>query len=141
MLSLNLVLGLLALLQDPTSILRVAVSLGLGILILWGMIVGHRLAWQWGRILGIIAAVLLTIGAVSAFAGAGAANVPAGAGLLLGSILLLQAACLYTIFFALGQSSARHHFNLRCPSCGKFSSTAADFFFNQAKCKGCNTVW
>jgi hypothetical protein len=141
MLGLNLVLGAIALLHDPTSIVRVAVSLGLGLLILWGMVVGHRLAWQWGRILGILAAVLLTIVGVITFVGTEATQVPAWARFLTGSMVLLQAACLYTIFFSLGQSSAKHHFNLRCPSCGKFTGDAADFFFNRAKCKACGAVW
>ena len=140
-LGLNLVLGIIGLAQDPTSIVRVAVSMGLQLLILWGMIVGHRLAWQWGRILGILAAVLLTIGAVTSFVGTAAAQVPAWVRLLAGSIVMLQAVCLYTIFFALGRPSAKQHFNLRCPSCGKFTGAAADFFFNRAKCKTCSTVW
>jgi len=141
MLGLNLALGILALTQDPTSIVRVAVSMGVGALILLGMIFGHRLAWQWGRILGILAGVLLTIGAVIGFVSARPAQVPPWASILGGSILLLQAACLYTIFFALGQPSAKQHFGLRCPLCGNFTSTAVDFFFNRAKCKRCGNAW
>jgi len=139
----NLFLGLVVVLltQDPATLARVAVSLGLGLLVLWGMIVGHRLAWQWGRILGIIGAVLSTIGGVAAFVWIDAAREPVWTRILLGSVLLVQAVCLYIIFFALGLSSARGHFNLRCPSCGGFTSTAADFFFNRAKCTACDKDW
>jgi hypothetical protein len=140
-LGLNCALGILALTQDPTAIVRVAVSMGLGALLLLGMIFGQRLAWQWGRILGILAAVLMTIGAVVGFFSTRAAQVPSWVSVLSGSILLVQAACLYTIFFALGQRSAKLHFGLKCPVCGELTNKAADFFFNRAKCKGCGNVW
>src|SRR4029079_4459314 len=40
------------------------IAMGLGGLILIGMITGHRLAWQWGRVLGILAAILYTFIAI-----------------------------------------------------------------------------
>jgi hypothetical protein len=122
-------------------IVRVLISIGLSALILWGMIVGQRLAWQWGRILGIVAAVLVSIGALLAFVTAARDRASALAAMVVGSILLLQAICLYTIFFALGRPSAMEHFKLRCPSCGKFTYKAANFFFTRAKCKYCNITW
>src|SRR5207237_9370881 len=43
---------------SPMMALGPAVSVALGILLLLGMIFWQRLAWQWGRILGILFAVL-----------------------------------------------------------------------------------
>jgi hypothetical protein len=140
LLAMNLVTGAVNSVQNPRSLIPAAVSAALGALILWGVIVGHRLAWQWGRFLGILAAVLFTVLGIFVFTG-GPARVPVPARVLAGSILMVQAFCVYTIFFSLGRPSARQHFNLRCPSCGKFTSAAADFFFNRAKCKACQNVW
>jgi hypothetical protein len=126
--------------QGPAALVRLGVSAGLGMLILWGVIVGNRLAWQWGRFLGLLAGLLLLLAGIFVFTG-GPAGVPPAARILAGGILLAQAICVYTIFFSLGRPSAREHFRLRCPSCGKFTTAAADFFFKRAKCKGCQTVW
>jgi hypothetical protein len=139
--ALNVGLGILAALHDPAQLLRVAISGGLGALILLGLVFGHRLAWQWGRILGILAAVLLTLAAVLSFFGQRNIRGPAWVRTLEGGVFLFQAICLYTIFFALGTPSARLFFRLRCPLCGEFTSTAADFFFNRALCKRCPKAW
>jgi hypothetical protein len=55
--------------------------------------------------------------------------------------LAIPAACHYTIWEALGQRPARGYFKLRCPNCGHYTSSAADFFFNRAKRKDCGAVW
>jgi len=60
---------------------------------------------------------------------------------LLGGVAAIKAVCLYTVFFALGSSSARLYFDLSCPWCRRFTSAAADFFFNRAKCTSCKKVW
>jgi hypothetical protein len=140
MITLNIGLGLLALLFNPTAIFQVAISMGLGALVLLGMVFGHRLAWQWGRILGMFAAVLLTFAVVMSLFST-RPGVQPWVNLVASGILLIQAICLYMIFFALGRSSAREHFGLRCPTCGRFTNAAADFFFTRAKCKMCGNVW
>jgi hypothetical protein len=40
---------------------RLAFSVIVGGLILWGLIAGHRLAWQWGRVLGLLGALLMLL--------------------------------------------------------------------------------
>lgn len=137
---LNIVLLLNVPNRRPNVLIQPAVSLVLGALIMWGLVVGHRLAWQWGRVLGLIGAILYTVvGAISL------ANAAPGASPLLsfvvGAVVLFVAACLWVIFFAVGARSARLHFGLQCPDCGKFTSKAADFFFNKAKCGKCKKIW
>ncbi len=141
MLALETVILLLGLLANPQNLLSVAGAMAAGALIVWGMVVGHRLAWQWGRVLGIIAAVGYSIVGVLAFAAPPPKDQPEWAIRVTGVIFLFVATCLYIIFFALGQRSAKQFFNLQCPTCGTLTSKAADFFFNTAKCSKCGNTW
>jgi hypothetical protein len=115
-------------------IVGMAISLGLGLLIIWGLAAGHRLAWQWGRILSGFMVVLLPIIVVMTMI------LLVIAPSRMNYFLLFQMVCVYMALFALGKPSARDHFHLRCPSCGLFTSSAADFFFNRAKCEACKMV-
>jgi hypothetical protein len=139
--ALNFVLGMLALAHNPAEIVRVATAMVLGALLLLGMVLGHRLAWQWGRILGLLAAMFLTLGTVGFLLSFDGVPGPRWAKRLQAIILLIQTASLYIIFFALGRHSARHHFRLQCPMCHRFTNSAGDFFFTRAKCKYCDTIW
>src|SRR5262249_44259120 len=141
LLALNALLTLLLVAADLASAMRGVVSLSLGSLVWWGMIVGHRLAWQWGRVLGIIAAVILTLIGIVSLTSPPPAQQPVWAAQADAAISLFSAACLYTIFFALGTASARDPSRLRCPACGRFTGTAADFLFNRARCASCPNVW
>ncbi len=146
-LGLEVLLGVMALALTrpaPEQMGPIAARTGLivviGGLILWGLIAGHRLAWQWGRVLGMIGAIVLLLVGVLAVT-APQADMPPGARYLNAVLSLVVSACLFTIAFSLGALSAKKYFNLRCPSCGRFTSSAADFFFNKAKCKRCREVW
>jgi hypothetical protein len=112
----------------------------LSALVLWGLIAGHRLAWQWGRVLGLLGALLMLLVGIVSFAGG-----PVAGGILAKLVMsgaaLFISACLFTIVFALGTQSAKKYFRLRCPECGRYTNSAADFFFNQAKCKNCGEIW
>jgi hypothetical protein len=112
----------------------------IGGLILWGLVAGHRLAWQWGRILAALAAVLGAIAmiliVINVVKEPGSAHE-----LIVAGIVFVMTACLFAIVISLGTDAARQHFGLRCPSCKRFTSAAGDFWFNTAKCKRCNRVW
>jgi predicted Zn finger-like uncharacterized protein len=110
----------------------------LGGLILWGLVVGHRLAWQWGRILGMLGAILFALVCVAAVTNTGDQGSSA---YITAAIFFVISACLFTIAFSLGTATAKQHFGLRCPSCGRFTSTAGDFVFNTARCRHCSKVW
>jgi predicted Zn finger-like uncharacterized protein len=109
-------------------------------LVLWGLIARHRLAWQWGRILAMLGAILMVIALIIVVAAPRPEDPPAvriiGAG-----IAFVFSSGLFTISISLGIASAKRYFGLRCPSCGRFTSQAADFFFNRAKCRRCDEVW
>src|SRR5262245_33937833 len=97
---------------------RMFISGVLGGLVLWGLIVGHRLAWQWGRVLGLLGAILtLLVGIVALTAGPPQNN--SLAQFIIAGVSLFVSACLFTIVFALGSRSAKVYFALRCPGCGK----------------------
>lgn len=145
MLGLQLINAVMALTVAPPELLarmlvQTVVGIVLGGLILWGLITGHRLAWQWGRIAGLLGAILAGIVGMVAIAG-GQPGDSAAVRLLMALVFLTISTCLFIITFSLGTRSARLHFRLRCPSCGRFTSSAADFFFNMAKCKRCKEVW
>lgn len=127
----------LAVALERVSLLRALLQIGLGVLILVGTIAGHRLAWQWGRILAILGAVLLTLVALVFFAAIRDGEVAAW----LGALMVVQVIPLYTVFFAFGRPSARVFFRLVCPKCGVMTNKAADFFFNRARCRRCGNVW
>lgn len=134
-------------------------SLAIGVIILLGIAKGHRLAYQWGRILVGLAAFFYTLGLVGGgFALFALANNPdgllgpgdpvvaqdidlrtailVGIAVLAGFVLLM-----WIIFFSLGTKSARRYFQLVCPSCGHTKVKANDFFFNRGKCKRCGVIW
>lgn len=148
LLALQLVIGILALAASrlfPEQLGRVlgqliAVAV-IGGLVLWGLFAGHRLAWQWGRLLGMLGAVLYLIAALAVLAAGGAQAGPPGARIFVGLFALIVSACLFTITFSLATKPAKAYFGLRCPACRRYTSSAADFWFNQAKCKSCGAIW
>lgn len=128
-----------------------------GLLIIYGLAKGHRLAYQWSRILGLISAVVYTIGVILGAIGVVAllnnpellaaegmppnANVTPSAMMLGLAMLNVIVIALWTLFFSLGTASARRYFRLVCPRCGNKKVRAADFLFNKAKCKKCSAMW
>ena len=146
-LALEFLLSLLVLVLGnlpPDKLGQVFVRMGVGVvfggLILWGLIVGHRLAWQWGRVLGLLGAILMLLAGIVALTAGPAQGNPL-ARFMVAGVSLVVSGCLFTIVFSLGCRSAKKYFALRCPECGKFTSAAADFFFNRAKCKSCGEIW
>jgi hypothetical protein len=111
------------------------VQLGLSVLILFGLIQGRRLAWQWGRIVPLLVGGCVALVVVMQLA-TGQASPVAVAYPVFGVLLPLV-----VLRFALGQASAFQHFRLVCPLCQKPTHKAADGLFNQAKCTACNYVW
>jgi uncharacterized C2H2 Zn-finger protein len=111
-----------------------------GGLILWGLIAGHRLAWQWGRVFGYFAGILVLIGSIVIIA-VPQPQEPLGVRLFVGGIRLVDAVLMLTIAISLGTRPAKIYFNLRCPRCGVMTNLAADFFFNEARCRRCDCSW
>lgn len=131
----RVILGITAIAAGRGSLLAIIISAGISALILVGIIKGNKLAWQWGRILGFLSAVLLSILAVGAIVNSDISVRTAG--VIFGS----QAILLYILFFALGTESSRKYFQLVCPKCGSKKIKAGNFFFTKTKCKSCNDKW
>jgi hypothetical protein len=107
LLALNLIGGALSATQNPRALIPVGVQTALGALILWGLIAGHRLAWQWGRIVVLMAALLVGVTSIAMFVGVRAKPL---AVIVVGSIAAIEIIGFFTIFFSLGRPSARSTF-------------------------------
>ena len=111
------------------------VSVSVGGLIIGGFLAGHRLAWQWGRLIGLLYGIFLAvIFAMAINAGkAGQFNVLIATAVP--SVLLI------TMGVLLGRRSACAYFRLICPDCRASEVKGDDFLFKRAKCKLCGRVW
>jgi hypothetical protein len=130
-------LGVLAFVQGNASVGGVLIPVAIALLILVGITMRARLAWQWGRLLGLFGGIVLTVGAVSVLLQAQGRPYALGAGVLLG----LQGLPLFPMFFALGTREARAHFRLICPQCGQSRPKGGNFLYTRAVCKACQTAW
>lgn len=101
----------------------------LGVLLLVGIVRGHRLAWQWGRIIGMVGMVGSVL--VGTLAATGAVSV----------LLFFQALAMLGLFLTISTPDARGYFRLICPDCGATPPNGGDFFFNVAECRKCGTKW
>lgn len=133
----RIVCSLFLLASGDASLFRSLIPVLVALLILVGIITGHRLAWQWGRILGIISAILLTLLTLSVFTKA----TPANGSTIIAGFLSLSAVSLYVLFFMLGTTSAKTHFKLICPLCGAAKPKGGNFLYTKAICKKCNAEW
>ena len=131
------VMGGLAYFSGRASIPAILIPLVLAILILVGIIKGHRLAWQWGRLLALLGAIILTLAALGALARA--REQPAM--LPVAILVFLQGAPLFAVFFAMCTQGAKEHFRLICPECGSAKAKGGNFLFTKAVCRKCKATW
>jgi hypothetical protein len=135
---LGLVMDLINLGKGGSSIEHLGTSTVIGGLILFGMVKGHRLAWQWGRIVGVLYVIFLGIGMMGIVA-----SLPkmGDAGLVALALTGVLGLCMLTTVIALSLPSAFAHFRLVCPQCAQRTTKAADFLFQKAKCSRCNLTF
>ena len=137
MVAARIIMGGLALLSGEVSILRILFPVLVAVLILVGIIKRQRLAWQWGRLLGLVGAIILTFAAVGAFI-----NYADQPGILIFAILIaLQGIPLFPMFFALGTQQAKEYFHIICPECGNTKVRGGNFFYTKVICRKCNASW
>lgn len=104
-------------------------------LIIAGLATRQRLAWQWARVLPILAGFLLLALSFMAQGRAREGDMqPLGVALAALAIAVVPAV-------ALGLPSARAWFKLVCPSCGGRKVKAASFLFTKARCRTCEKVF
>ena len=106
-------------------------------LLLLGILRGHRLAWLWGRTLGLALSIVLGASVAIALVRGAAAAHPA----LLAIVALGLIAPLLVMSIALSRPSAVAHFDLVCPECKATTRRGADFWFKRARCTSCGTEW
>lgn len=154
------VIGLLLLIAALLSVIGVVVSAGrpaitepigllIAILVLYGVFRRYRLAWLWGRRIGLAGAILNAIVAVvhlvAATTGPGDSaeilQLDLTSRLLLAGFCAAAAIAQVMVYIALGFPSAVSFFDLDCPQCQATEVSANDFFFEQVKCGKCGNVW
>ena len=110
-------------------LLKLLSHLSIDSLLALGIVRGHRLAWQWARIISLIGSIS-GLFALAMF----------GSGFAALMIALLWVPAI-GIFMSLGTADALEHFHLICTSCGKKNPKAGDFLFKTARCRGCGEVF
>lgn len=133
----RIVLAAMAMAAGTLSPLGVGVQILLSVLILVGLYKGHRLAWQWGRVLGALGATICIFLAVMVLL----AKEPKAGSTIVFGFSAFNAAILLTVVFSLGTKSAKRYFGLVCPACGSTKCKAGDFLFNKVKCVDCGGEW
>jgi hypothetical protein len=131
--SIYLLVSLIGALRNPVL---AVVQLGIAALILVGLVRRHALAWQWGMIIPVLAA-LGTFAQSAAVAGAGLG----GPATLVLSILLALIVLQLAIPVLLTLHSSRIYFGLQCPECRSMKIKAGNFLFSAYTCRACKTTW
>ena len=133
----RVIMGGLALWFGSASPLSALLPVAVALLILIGIVKGHRLAWQWGRLLGLLGAVVLTFTAIMV-----SLRIPEQPLLLITAVLVaLQGVPLFPMFCALGTTGAREYFGVICPICGESNVKGGNFLFTKVICRQCNHEW
>jgi hypothetical protein len=132
--SLFLLVELIAALANPVS---AAIGIGISALILVGLVRRHALAWQWGMIMPILAALFTLVTFLGVLAGAPMV----GAALLSLVFMFLILAVEISIPVLLTLRRSRLYFGLQCPECKSMKVKAASFLFTSMKCRACKHVW
>lgn len=113
------------------------ISFLLIIIIFIGILKRNRLAWQWGRILSIISAIVLIRAAIVLSKYIGTQPFV----LLVVVLVIIQGVSLFIMFFALGTTDSREYFKVICPECGERKVKAGDFLFSKVICRKCSKEW
>ena len=107
-------------------------QIGVSALILLGLIRGHALAWQWGRVIPVFIAVVVTAGLVVEEGGRSP--------FLLG-VAAIPIALFLSLPILLSYRSSRVWFGLKCPQCSEVRARGASFLFNKRRCRACDHIW
>jgi len=112
-----------------------------------GIARGDRLAWRWGRWLGIggaaglLAAAALARPLVALAVARGFPDPRLNFSTTWSVRLVALAATLGTLVLLLSRKSAAAHFRLDCPQCGRNEARAADPLFRRARCASCGATF
>jgi hypothetical protein len=136
---LNLLIGGAAVLQGSMGVYMVAAQSVLAILLLLGTMKGNRLAWQGGRMAGLVGFVYYGYHLLRLILNP-EQNLGLGDRMVEMSALGMQGVCLLVVLLAFTTQAAYSHFELICPRCGESSGTTnGDMFFVTVRCKHCDS--
>jgi hypothetical protein len=106
-------------------------------IILAGVILGSRLAWQWGRFLGLVWGAIIILVLINVLQD----MVKELKALVEAWPVVLQAIALVFFLLALSTRGAKEHFGLVCPECGSDKAKPGNFVFTKVICLECKAVW
>jgi hypothetical protein len=116
--------------RERVNALQAALGIALVALLALGLLRGKRLAWLWGRYLGLFLAAAVVFGLVQHWRETSVLGVAILAGGLAAPPLLMS--------LWLGRRSAHEWFGLVCPSCGTMSGRG-DLLLRKVRCPQCGT--
>ncbi len=119
----------------PETIHHGGGGMAIALVILAYVLLGNRLAWQWGRYAAFGTVILIPLITL-----VNIGNKPSIFTDLAAQVIVMVLPA-FLIALALGRPSARVFFRLVCPACQSQSVKPADFFFRRVKCKKCVNVW
>ncbi|MGE3803319.1 MAG: hypothetical protein AB7K24_01455 [Gemmataceae bacterium] len=135
---LNLIIGGAAVLQGSMSMYMVGAESILALLIIFGTMKGNRLAWQGGRLGGLVGFIYYGYKTALLYVRP-ENNLGLGDRMVELMALGIQAVCLLVVYGAFATHPAKSHFELICPQCSESSGTTnGDLFFTTVRCKNCN---
>jgi len=132
--SIYLLFSLVGALQNPGW---AVVQIPIGALILIGLVRRHALAWQWGMIMPIFAAISTLFGVI----GVAAAGPLIGPMFVILVVLVLMLGVELGIPVLLSLRRSRLFYGLQCPQCQSMKVKAGNFFFTSFKCRACKAAW
>lgn len=131
------------------------IGCAIALLVFFGLYRRHRLAYVWGRRIGLFGAVLNGIVAVGHVVAATADSISTSqtaealeaarffseSHFAMAGFCFAAAAAQLLLFASLGFASAAVYFGLACPRCQCDEVHAGDFAFTEARCGACGAVW
>lgn len=115
-------------------------QLGLMGLLLWGIFLRKALAWQYLRVVGVLAFVAGAGAGVSIHLRRGALGDSRASVVAMGISFLMITLCLFPVFLV-STEKARRYFGVVCPACGSAKVKAGDFLYREKRCKPCGNTW
>jgi hypothetical protein len=115
-------------------------QLGLIGLLLWGIFRRKALAWQYLRMIGVLAFVAGACANVSSLMNSRSLGDPRASVVAVGVSFLMTALCLLPVVLV-STEKARRYFGLLCPACGSAKVKASDFLYREKLCKTCRRAW
>ena len=115
-------------------------QLGLIGLLLWGIFLRKALAWQYLRVVAVLAFVAGACANASTLMSGRSLGAPRASVVAVGISFLMTTLCILPIFL-MSTDKARRYFGVVCPVCGSANVKAGDFLYREKRCKTCQRTW